>query len=210
MENTLVYNNPPYECDMTYPTNQQVLKKYQTWLEECDFQESIDVFKKLKEKYNEDTVCRHVLSYKVLDGPPESVDTPVDDYLLSKNPKNIIPLTPLHLHEHDQEYKRVSLDSHGVVGLYFDKPLNFDLEITFYICNPKWKDTIIVPKGTINYKLPRFICIFWLPYTPLLIKGMIPGSTLMGTIMEIDDQEFHTLESDRDMILYLLGSIKSG
>ena len=201
MENTLTYNNPPYECDMTYSTNQKVLEKYQTQLEECDLKESLDVFKKLSETLGEGPAGIQLMLHKE---SGKEYNSPLYTYLSSKNLKTIIPIIPLIIFtddltqsEQDQGYQIVSRLGDGVVGLCFDKPLESDLEITFYVRNSEWKETLVVPKGTVIYKLPRFICNFWLQFLPLLVKGMIPGATLLGTYISQDDRDFHTPESDR-------------
>ena len=194
MENSLTYTNPPYECEMNCIKNQKIvekaLEKYQTWLDECDLKESIDIFKKFTEFHDEYTTCMGLFYYKELG---ILFDSPLQDYLLSKNPKSLIPLIPLKLYtdnltqdEKDQGYERISHLGDGVLGLCFDKPLESEVEITFHIRNSEWKENIVVPKGTVNYKLPRFICTLWLQNSPLLVKGITSGTTLLGTLMSQD------------------------
>ena len=201
MESTLTYNNLPYECDMTYSTNQKVLEKYQKQLEECDLEESLEVFRKLSETFSKGVAGIQLLVYK---DSNKRYDLSLYNYLSSKNLETIIPIVPLTcftndltLSEQEQGYQQVARCSDGVVGLCFDKPLESDLEITFHVRNSEWKETLVVPKGTVNYKLPRFICILWLQCSPLLFKGMITGTTLLGTYMSQDDRDFRTPETER-------------
>ena len=200
MENTLFLNALPYDCDMTNLKNQQVFEKYQTWLEKCDIQESIDACNKglnIFEEFIKGPL--NVLTYKergCLSVSQYPEDRDYCDYLLSKNKKNLMPLLKISLknnimnqNDRDQEFNRMLRTGDGIIGLCFDKPLESELDFTLYASGSKWEETLLIPHGTLYYKLPRFICTDWLKSFPLKVKGTIPGTTLLLTVMSPNDRD---------------------
>ena len=208
MENILLYLLSNHNTD--YLKNQKILKKYQTWLEECDFKESINVYKKGTELFGEtNTICSHLtLFYKEDAFLPVSNDPMFCNYLSSKNRQSLMPLINIPLkvstdnltqHERDQGYEPLPHIGDGIVGLFFDKPLESDLKITFYLPDLDWKESYTLPRGTFYYKLPQIIFTFWFLQNRMLIQGIIPGTTLVGTIISLDDRNVlvSTLEMKR-------------
>ena len=202
MESTLTYDNPPYECNMYNLKNQQVLEKYQIQLEECDLQESIDVYEKGLAIMNIiDTNTCHisvlgliVLGWK-LGQTPNLSDLTFFNYLLTRNKNSIIPIVfstfitnYIPQQELDQGYKEITHLCDGIIGVSFDKPLESDLEITFHVLYQNWKQTLTIQRGTVNYKLPKFLCSFWIQQRRLLVKGLISGSKLIGTFLTNKDR----------------------
>lgn len=195
-------NDPPYECNINYLNNQKTIEKYQTWLDECDLQESIDIYNKGLDMMRiiDKSTCHIsvpgliVLGWKLGETPNLS-DLTFFDYLLTKNKNNIIPLVSLNLttnnvpqQELDQGYKEITHLCDGIIGINFDKPLESDFEITFHVLYSNWKQTLIIPQGTVNYKLPKFLCSFWIQRRRLLVKGLISGSNLLGTFLTCNDR----------------------
>ena len=187
-------------------TKQSIFQKYEKCFEQCDFKESIEVYEKGIEIYGKSNFDENLSSpdfFTLINKTRDKLlglktSRTFRDYLSSKNQSLIMPLKKLQLKndfltesEREQGYTSVSYTSDGIVGIYFDNPLQSDLEIEFHVRNTIYGSSFVIPKGTIHYKIPQIIFTFQFTLLDqMLVKGMIPGSTLFGTIVSQDDRNF--------------------